>query len=524
MIKFLLLFIISFSAFAQMPSCPEMDPFPEITALTRTTTESVENTCNQKDKDDGGITDMAWGCLTGGGNAVVGAIQGFIDILKLLLVDAPAWVWGEAKEKISRLVSGEMGPGEMASAIASINLSSQSSIWDKAVDYWKTFKKFVGELKDSLVSEIKGFPCLPLKKQSEIVCRGVSEVFMLVFAPVKFIQGAKWTINTAKALKSFIAETKALRGMEDVNLAERLKVAGEALKRSEKGSEILKLKDARLIETTLPTGEKVLQYEHLVKGLDGKMHKIVKDVPVDGKTLAIDANSAIGKTIMSEMVAAKGGNGSLIFIDVNHLGKVNYFKAGTKGGDDYLESVAESLRKSLRPGDMLFKNGGDELVVVVGTNKPEIVKNISQRMINEVDRNPRVRQLFRQEVSDIVQNYKGVNKAKSWEELPDTVRNSLTVDEEALAKKSFAKFQDQKKKEILALAQDQATYRGSISVGSSLVKESDELVDVLQRAEKQAAEVKARYKATYGQDVAKYKIEVEVPVTKRGAPVALDPQ
>ena len=207
MIKFLLLFIISFSAFAQMPNCPELYPFPDVQSLSTAVTETAEKACAEKDKDEGGISDMAWGCLTGGGNAVVGAIQGFIDILKLLLVDAPAWVWGEAKEKISRLVSGEMGPGEMASAIASINLSSQSSIWDKAVDYWKTFKKFVGELKDSLVSEIKGFPCLPIKKQSEIVCRGVSEVFMLVFAPVKFVQGAKWTINTAKALKSFIAET-----------------------------------------------------------------------------------------------------------------------------------------------------------------------------------------------------------------------------------------------------------------------------------------------------------------------------
>ncbi|WPU66473.1 GGDEF domain-containing protein [Peredibacter starrii] len=523
MIKFILLFIISFSAFAQMPNCPELYPFSEVQSLSTAVTETAEKACVEKDKDEGGIVDLAWGCLTGGGNAVVGAITGFIDILKLLLVDAPVWVWGEAKEKITKLVSGELSPGQMASAIASINLSSQSSIWDKAVDYWKAFKKFASELKDNLVTEIKGFPCLPLKKQSEIVCRGVSEVFLLYFAPVKFIQGAKWTINTGKALKTFVTETKAMNGLGEANLADRLKLAQEALRKSKSGNEILKMNNARLIETELPTGEKILQYEQMVTGKDGKLHKIVKDVPVDGKTHAIDANSAIGKEIMSEMVKANAGNGSLIFVDVNHLGKVNYFKRGTQGGDDYLENVAESLRKSLRPGDIVFKNGGDELVVVVGTNKPEVVKNISQRMINEVDQNPRVRQLFKQEVIDLSQKYKGVNKAKSWEELPDAVRNNLTEQEELLAKKSFAKFQDQKKKEILAEAQEQSTYRGSISVGSSLVKEQESLADVLQRAEKQAAEVKARYKATYGHDVSKYKLEVEVPVTRRGAPIALEP-
>ena len=522
MIKYLFLFLFtSFSVFAQTPNCPENSLFPEIDALMMSTTETVETTCKQKNDDN--ILDMAWGCLSGGGNAVVGAVQGFIDILKLLLVDAPAWVWGEAKEKINKMINGELGPAEMAAAIASINLSSQSSIWDKAVEYWDAFKKFAGELKDSLVSEIKGFPCLPLQKQSEIVCRGVSEVFLAIFTPAKFVQAAKWGISTGKALKAFIAETKAVQGLGEADLAQRLKLASEALKESKAGKELMKLRNSRLLEVELPNGEKILQYEQIVKGTDGKVHKVLRDVPVDGKTHAIDANSAIGKEIMGEMAKLHSGNGSLVFIDVNHLGKVNYFKAGTKGGDDYLESVAESLRKSLRPGDMLFKNGGDELVVILGTNKPDIVKNISQRMINEVEKNPRVRQLFKQEVIDLTQKYKGVNKARAWDELPDNVRNALTNEEEILAKKNFPQFQEQKKKEIIALAQEQSTYRGSISVGSSLVKEQDSLVDVLQRAEKQAAEVKVRYKAAYGHDVSKYKMEIDTQDLKRSPPTALEP-
>lgn len=522
MINFIVLLLLSsFSVFAQAPNCPEYNLFPEIDSLMSSTTETVETTCKEKANDN--ILDLAIGCLSGGKNAVVGALQGFIDILKLLLVDAPAWVWGEAKEKINKLIAGDMGPAEMAGAIASINLSSQSSIWDKAVEYWDAFKKFAGELKDSLVSEIKGFPCLPLIKQSQIVCKGVSEVFLVIFTPAKFVQGMKWGISTAKALKSFIAETKAVNGLSETNLAGRLKLASEALKESKAGKELMKLRKSRLLEVELPNGEKILQYEQVVKGTDGKFHKILRDVPVDGKTHAIDANSAIGKEIMSEAVKAQAGQGSVVFVDVNHLGKVNYFKGGTQAGDDYLESVAESLRKSIRPGDMVFKNGGDELVIVLGTGNPNVVKTVSQRMINEVDKNPRVKQLFKKEVIAITEKYRGVNKAKEWVDLPDNVRNGLTEAEEVMAKKNFARFQEIKKKELQAELTEQATYRGSISVGSSLVKHDEVLGDVLNRAEKQAAEVKARYKAGFGHDISKYKMDIPTEDLKRGPPIALDP-
>lgn len=522
MINFIVLLLLSsFSVFAQAPNCAENNLFPEIESLAAATTQTVETTCKQKNDDS--FIDLAFGCFSGGKNGVVSAIQSFIDILKLLIVDAPAWVWGESKDTITKLIAGDLGPAEMAGAIASLNLSSQSGIWDKAIEYWEAFKKFAGELKDSLVSEIKGFPCLPLYKQSQIVCRGVTEVFLMVLAPVKVVQGAKLGISTAKALKSFIAETKALNGLSETNLAGRLKLAADALKEAKAGKEIMKLRGSRLIETELPNGEKILQFEQIVKGTDGKMHKVLRDVPVDGKTNAIDANSAIGKEIMSEAVKVQAGQGSVVFVDVNHLGKVNYFKGGTKAGDDYLESVAESLRKSIRPGDMVFKNGGDELVIVLGTGDPTVVRAVSQRMINEVDKNPRVKQLFKQEVIAITEKYRGVKKSKEWVDLPDNVRNNLTEAEEALAKKNFPRFQEIKKKELQAELSEQATYRGSISVGSSLVKQDEVLADVLNRAEKQAAEVKARYKAGFGHDISKYKIDIPEAKLNRAPPIALEP-
>ena len=500
-------------------------PLPgNIAQLTRSVSNVAVNSCHMRPRTD--MVDVAVGCLSGGGKAVTGMIQGFIEILKLLVVDAPAALFKGARDQINKLIRGDMNPIEMATTIANLNMSSNTSIWDTAKKYWDAFKSFASDLKNQLLTEVKNFPCLPAKKQSEIICRGVSEVFLLVVSPTKFLQGAKWGLNTARALKGFIAETKLMNGARDLSVAGKLNLAANALRESRVGgTELLRLRNSKLVEVELPNGEKILKYEEKIKGKDGKLHTVTREVPVDAKTHAIDANSAIGKTVMAEAVKAKQGSGALVFIDVNHLGKVNYFKGGTQGGDRYLAAVAESLRKSLRPGDMVFKNGGDELVVVLGSNNPSTVKNITQRMMNEVDRNPKVREIFRQEVAGASQRYRDVNRAQSYAQLPAAAKGSLTEAETQLAKANFTKFQAAKKKELVAVMQEQASYRGSISVGASLVKPAEDVGTALSRAEKQAAQVKAEYKSRLGHDVTKYNVD-SVQVfngPKYSPPQALDP-
>lgn len=519
----ILFFLLPFHATAE--ECEINTPTSEVVLMSENVTQSAEVFCSKKLDDS--YLDLATGCLSGGWKAGKGVVEGFAELVKLLLMDAPNWIWNEASLQIEKLLSSNKSPSEMVASIADINLSSQEDIWKQAQQYWENFLSFTFDLKKTLMQEIKGFPCLPLSKQSEIICQGVSNVFLLVLSPTQFIKGAKWGIDTARALKRFADDTKLAHGLENTSLANRLELAGAALKEVNLATkEIMTLKEARLFETELPTGEKILQYTKKVKDKEGNIHLITRDVPVDAKTHAIDSNTTIGKEILESMIKEKAGKGSIVFVDVNHLGKTNYFDGGTQAGDRYLSSVSESLNKAMRPGDMLFKNGGDELVVVIASNQPKVVKNISQRMINEVDMNESVRQIFRHEVKKSVQQYRDLNKAKGLDELPSSLKSPLTPSELDLARRDFSKFKEDKLKEIKKEFQEQASYRGSISVGSSLISSSDELPLVLSRAEAQASKVKAEYKSRLGQDISKYNVE-DIPLSttrKWSPPQALDPK
>lgn len=492
--------------------------------LSSNVTQIAEKECSKKVDDS--YMDMVTGCLSGGKNSALGFIQGFIELVKILLVDAPTWLWNEASDQIKELLDGDLNPIEMSMSIARLNLTSQSGIWDTAKKYWDEFVKFSKELKNSLVSEIKGFPCLPLHRQSEIICKGVSDVFLFVFSPAKFVQGAKWGLNTSRALKNFVQETKAIQGMENANLASRLDLAAKSLKGTNKTPPLLTIGNSELREEILPDGSRVLQYTKDMVDKNGVVHKVTRDVPVDAKTLAIDSNSVIGKEILSSLVKDKAGTGGLIFVDVNHLGKTNYFAGGTQAGDQYLTQVGESLRKNLRPGDMVFKNGGDELVVVLGSNNPQVIKDISQRMINTVDTNSEVRHIFRQEVKTSVQKFKDLKKSESLDDLTGPLKNSLSNADLELALSDFTKFKAVKLKEIQNEYVDQATYRGSISIGSSIIKHDEDLSSTLARAESLATKVKTEYKMRMGHDVSKYNADpVQLEGVRRWSPpVALMPE
>lgn len=489
----------------------------EVTAIS-------EASCSQKIDDS--YLDIVTGCLSGGWKSGTGLIQGFVELVKLLLIEAPAWMWDEANKSIEELLKGDLNPIEMSMSIARINLSSQNSIWSTAKKYWDEFLKFSEELKNTLMSEIKGFPCLPLEKQSEIICKGVTDVFLLVVSPAKFVQGAKIAFNTTRALKNFVSETKLINGLEKTTLENRLKLAADSLKvTSQPRKELLMLKESQLHEVELPDGTKVLKYSKNITDKDGVIHHVTQDVPVDAKTLAIDSNSTIGKEILNNLVREKAGTSSLIFVDVNNLGKTNYFAGGTQAGDQYLTSVGESLRKAMRPGDMIFKNGGDELVIVLGSNNPQMIKQISQRMVNEVDRNPQIRHIFSQEIRTSVKKYRAVKKAEKLDDLPEAIKTTLSKSDQDLAVSDFKKFKEYKLQEYMKASQEQATYRGSISIGSSLVKPNEDLSLALRRAEEQASHVKAEYKQRIGQDISKYNVEVmeRENIRKWAPPQALEP-
>lgn len=62
--------------------------------------------------------------------------------------------------------------------------------------------------------------------------------------------------------------------------------------------------------------------------------------------------------------ARRGGGDSLLVIDVDYFKKIND-TLGHEAGDRTLCAIAQTLRSSLRAGDILFRHGGDEFVAIV---------------------------------------------------------------------------------------------------------------------------------------------------------------
>lgn len=516
----ILAFLFSTSVFAQ-DFCPiPMQVLPA--GVVQETLAINEKQCESKFDDN--YFDLVTGCLSGGWKAGASLVDGLVELTKLLVIEAPKWIWQETKKKIDNIRQQDLSPFEMVKAIANVQVASHSDIFDKAQEYWNTFLYFAKDLKSTLMTEIKGFPCLPMAKQSEIVCRGVSEIFLTFFTPVGFINGARWTAATSKAVLKFARESKKIHGLENADFATRLSRVSDQLTGGPVVNEVA-LRGGVLKQIELPDGSQVLQHTKQVVGKDGKTHTITREVPVDAKTKSIDANTEVGKEVLTEMVNAKKGQGSLIFIDVNHLGKVNYFAGGTQTGDRYLTNVSEALQRSLRPGDHLFKNGGDELVVVLANNNPEIVKGITKRMVQEVDAHPEIRSIFRREVKQISEQYKDINRASSVDALPQSVKAKLSAEELAHANRDFAGFKNTKLNSLKEEVMEQASYRGSVSVGSALIREGDDLAASLAKAENQASRVKAEYKLRLGHDISKYKITPDEfsNIKKWSPPQVLDP-
>ncbi|HLT22413.1 MAG TPA: GGDEF domain-containing protein [Bacteriovoracaceae bacterium] len=501
--------------------CPlDLGVLPTITV---TAVDATEKFCD-KEFDDSYL-DLATGCLSGGWKAGASLVDGLVEITKLLVIEAPQWIWEETKKKIDSLRKQDLSPFELVQAIANVQVASHSDIFNAAQEYWDTFLQFANNLKETLINEIKGFPCLPKFKQSEIICQGVTNVFLTLFTPGAFINGARWTVSTSRAVIKFAKESKKIHGLENADFATRLDRVTSTLKGGSISSEGIKVGNGVLKQLELPDGNVILQYSKQVVGNDGKSHTITREVPVDLKTKGIDANTGIGREILEGLVENQAGKGSLVFIDINHLGKVNYFAGGTQTGDKYLSSVSEALQKSLRPGDMIFKNGGDELVVVLNSNDSNVVKGISQRMIKEVDNHPQVRSLFRREVKDLSQQYKDLNKADQVDALPKSVRDRLSVNDIAEAHKDFDVFKTKQLERLKEDMMEQASYRGSISIGSALIRSEDTLSSTLTRAEAQASKVKAEYKQRLGHDIGKYNVTPEelTNIRKWSPPQALSP-
>lgn len=74
---------------------------------------------------------------------------------------------------------------------------------------------------------------------------------------------------------------------------------------------------------------------------------------------------------------------TMLLIDVDYFKKVNDIH-GHKAGDEALKVIAESIQKSIRVTDMLFRYGGEEFVVLLGNTKSEKAYDVADRILTSV--------------------------------------------------------------------------------------------------------------------------------------------
>lgn len=69
----------------------------------------------------------------------------------------------------------------------------------------------------------------------------------------------------------------------------------------------------------------------------------------------------------------------LLFIDLDKFKEVNDV-FGHDEGDEVLKEAAETLRKVMRPHDVLVRNGGDEFIVLTAEMSREDINRVAERL------------------------------------------------------------------------------------------------------------------------------------------------
>lgn len=458
-------------------------------------------------------------------DGVMMTLQDMGAFVKAAAYDAPKWLWEKAKAVVGSYWSKAPDAVSGASDAAEANVEQQRGILAKAREMYAALQELQAGMAKEMDHNASMFACLPPEDKSEIVCRTLTSFLANLFSGGAIVKGAQKGVVLGAALAEFVTAVNRTPGIKGLSTAEKVSAASGALANVEaRGSVLRKIGNSDLVEYTNGKGEKYLKIDEYQLGASGE-RKLVssREIMQDSKTLAIDANQEQGRKLLKKAVE-NSDDSSVIFVDVNNLGKTNYFRDGTKAGDDYLRGVGSAIRDSIGPDDMVFKMGGDELAIVVKSKDPKQVMRTATRVVDNVDRNHDARTVFKTEQKIQAQRYRDVAKAEKYEDIPEATATKLSSSQKESAQKDFGKFKDEYLEAQKMAVIEQAKYRPSVSIGSTLGK-GDNLEEVLQRAEAQATQTKIQYKSEIGLDTSKYggSSDVNVRPNYKAKPEVLEP-
>ena len=96
------------------------------------------------------------------------------------------------------------------------------------------------------------------------------------------------------------------------------------------------------------------------------------------------------RALEAVLAAAQNGSASgwqrcaVAFLDIDHFGNYNKHH-GDAQGDGALRSVAQAVQRTARKGDMVFRKGGEEIVVILPEATEEDARSAAERMRSAVE-------------------------------------------------------------------------------------------------------------------------------------------
>ena len=449
---------------------------------------------------------------------IQGAGVSTLEASKFFGVGSPKFFWGMAK----RAIHVPLGSVSAVSSFARYPIEHIETLVEETklrAEEARAVLEFTETLTEWVSEEIRynyqRFQCLPPEVQREKICHFFGSVGAMLVGPGEAFQLARSiprlrglfqeTVQAAVSVgrgisavsREAVWSSRVAAESEEQGLSflERMRRLDQALKNSSGFVPVRRIGERSQLFKKVINGEEVFFVKEATGG-EVTLRELIVDAKTGKFSMAGETGSHLIRRVISDSLKnySAASPGGLILIDLNHLGKVNYFSEGLKAGDDYLrgigDAVSEAISQSLRVGDrtdnlVSFRFGGDELAIVASEMSADEIAGFTQRINEAVIESPAVQAAFQAEKNALARELETLRRSGGSEE--DIAR--LT-------------------EKVVAMGD----FHGSVSIGSTAFTPGDGLEEVIVRANVPLERAKIEYKIGLGEDVSKYTLNSsEVP-------------